>query len=301
MYAILISISSLIVAAGFQSASVNHVIHRATAFNRPYLGRLDASTLDEQTVTTSNDLPTSEQFNWEKQWYPIAVEKFTDKNKTHPMMLLGNDIVLWYSNGQWRVFEDSCPHRGVPLSEGRVEKNGELLCAYHAWTFDGEGECTSIPQTPSVEKEQAILPNACVHSYPTQVRQGLIWAWAMKGAPGSDVAIEAALKQPRIIEELDDPKYKGRIAGEVVWNFRDLPYGWDMFMENVLDPAHVAVSHHGIVGNRYNDPSPLKVTRTVSASEIPIAQGGEYNDVFPQDKGFKYNILSLLLLIISLL
>jgi hypothetical protein len=26
--------------------------------------------------------------------------------------------------------------------------------------------------------------------------------------------------------------------------------GWDMFMENTLDPAHVPVSHHNIVGNR---------------------------------------------------
>jgi phenylpropionate dioxygenase-like ring-hydroxylating dioxygenase large terminal subunit len=26
--------------------------------------------------------------------------------------------------------------------------------------------------------------------------------------------------------------------------------GWDMFMENVLDPAHVVVSHHNIIGNR---------------------------------------------------
>jgi phenylpropionate dioxygenase-like ring-hydroxylating dioxygenase large terminal subunit len=32
-----------------------------------------------------------------------------------------------------------------------------------------------------------------------------------------------------------------------------LPYGWDYFMENVADPAHVPVSHHGIVGNRYTD------------------------------------------------
>lgn len=69
------------------------------------------------------------------------------------------------------------------------------------------------------------------------------------GAPGSDVALEAALKQPRLIEELSDPVYEGRIE-TIHWNFRDIPYGWDMFMENVLDPAHVPVSHHNIIGNR---------------------------------------------------
>lgn len=43
-------------------------------------------------------------------------------------------------------------------------------------------------------------------------------------------------------------------ASRLTWNIRDVPYGWDYFMENVMDPAHVAVSHHGITGNRYTSP-----------------------------------------------
>ena len=35
----------------------------------------------------------------------------------------------------------------------------------------------------------------------------------------------------------------------------DTHTGWDYFLENVLDPAHVSVSHHGITGNRYTSPS----------------------------------------------
>lgn len=33
----------------------------------------------------------------------------------------------------------------------------------------------------------------------------------------------------------------------------ELPYGHDYFIENVVDPAHVPVSHHNIVGSRYSD------------------------------------------------
>ncbi len=33
----------------------------------------------------------------------------------------------------------------------------------------------------------------------------------------------------------------------------ELPYGHDYFIENVVDPAHVSVSHHNIVGSRYSD------------------------------------------------
>ena len=116
--------------------------------------------------------------------------------------------------------------------EGRIERTGELLCAYHAWRFDGEGKCTSIPQSRTKEKEAALKANAnaCVRSYPTQVAQGLIWCWGEMGLPGSNVTLEAALKPPQLIEELGDPQYTGRIL-PYKWNFRDLPYGWDFFME----------------------------------------------------------------------
>ena len=74
--------------------------------------------------------------------------------------------------------------------------------------------------------------------------QGLIWVWGAPGGPGSDAAIQASLKAPALIPELEDPALKGRVK-RLTWSVRDLPYGWDYFIENVLDPAHVAVSHHG--------------------------------------------------------
>ena len=207
---------------------------------RLYVGTVNKrNSLDDKHKDYSNGRkPSSKHFDWEKQWYPMAVEEFTDKKKSHAIMFLGNNVVLWHNGEKWSVFEDACPHRGVPLSEGRVESNGELLCSYHAWTFNGEGECTSIPQTLTKEKEKTLLPKACVKSYPTQVRQGLVWVWGSRGAPGSDVVIESMLKSPQLIRELEDTDYSGRVSPPR-WNFRDLPYGWDMFMENVCDPAYV--------------------------------------------------------------
>ncbi len=74
-----------------------------------------------------------ELFQWTKQWYPVAVVDFLDPSRPHAMQLLGKDIVLWRDGSrQWRCFEDFCPHRLAPLSEGRVESDGTLLCAYHA-------------------------------------------------------------------------------------------------------------------------------------------------------------------------
>lgn len=205
------------------------------------------------TGTLSNEhteTPTV-NFDWNKQWYPVAVENYLDSKRPNSIQLLGNDLVVWFDGKSWVTFEDRCPHRAVQLSEGRIEDNGELLCAYHAWRFDSTGKCTSIPFTSSKEREDYLQQQdkTCVSSYPTQVAQGLIWVWGEKGLPGSDVSIEAALKNLPLIEELHDPALAHRISS-VKYNDRILPYGWDYFMENTLDPAHVVVSHHNIIGNR---------------------------------------------------
>ncbi|MBD2342734.1 aromatic ring-hydroxylating dioxygenase subunit alpha [Anabaena subtropica] len=200
---------------------------------------------------TDEQLQTEENiFQWTKQWYPVAVVEYLDPSRPHAMQLLGKDIVLWRdASAQWRCFEDFCPHRLVPLSEGRVEADGTILCAYHAWRFDAQGNCVSMPQS---ENEQTMAKNcenqkSCAVVYPTQERQGLLWVWA---EAGEEAKVESQLQTPRLVTELEDNSDK---VVKSFWNFRDVPYGWDYFMENVSDPAHVPVSHHGIIGDRYKD------------------------------------------------
>lgn len=139
--------------------------------NRGAEGNRFADRLTEQL-----DLKQEEMFQWTKQWYPVAVVEFLDPSRPHGIQLLGKHLVLWRDGaGKWRCFEDFCPHRLAPLSEGRVESDGTLLCAYHAWRFDAEGNCVSIPQSQDQETEVKHCSNSksCAVAYPTQERQGL--------------------------------------------------------------------------------------------------------------------------------
>ena len=227
------------------------------------MDRLDVRSSEIKTTEARVESPASDKsalvkdsspaglFQWTQQWYPLAVADYLDPQRPHAMQLLGKDIVLWRDGtGTWRCFEDACPHRLAPLSEGRVEADGRLLCAYHAWRFDGSGKCDRIPQSKDSETETKHCnnPRAAAAAYPTQERQGLIWVWGDSG-PAAQQASQQ--RSPRTVPELDDDS--DRVV-ENHWNFRDLAYGWDFFMENVADPAHVPVSHHGLVGDRYTDP-----------------------------------------------
>ena len=222
-----------------------------------YNYKLNSNSLSINKNFKMNVLPyNSDKFNFKKQWYPIAVPEFLNKNKPHYAQLMGNDLVIWYDkyNNKWNIFNDACPHRSAPLSEGRIEDNN-LMCAYHAWQFNSTGNCISLPHA---QKKNHIklcsLKNTCASVYPTQEKIGLLWVWGEQGELGSNASIEASLKEPEIISELE---YKNDsytvIKGN--WAFRDIPYSWDYFQENILDPAHVYVAHHNIIGNRYTSPT----------------------------------------------
>ncbi|MGD1805489.1 Rieske 2Fe-2S domain-containing protein [Dapis sp. BLCC M126] len=214
---------------------------------------VNIANFQEETIDRSREelgIKQEETFQWTKQWYPVAVVEFLDTSRPHKIQLLGKELVLWRDgSGKWACFEDFCPHRLAPLSEGRVESDGTLWCSYHAWRFDAQGNCVGIPQSKDKQTEIKHSSNSksCAVAYPTQVCQGLIWVWAESGLQAQQ---ESQLRKPRLIPELESDS--DRVV-KFLWNIRDFPYGWDFFIENVIDPAHVSISHHGIVGSRYKD------------------------------------------------
>ena len=46
-------------------------------------------------------------------------------------------VLLVNLDGTVHAYEDSCPHRGVPLSCGQLEaSSGTLICGMHLWEYD---------------------------------------------------------------------------------------------------------------------------------------------------------------------
>lgn len=90
------------------------------------------------------------------------------------------------------------------------------------------------------------------------------------GGIGKEAQRESESKSPRLIPELASDSER---VVQLFWNIRDLPYGWDFFMENVSDPAHVPVSHHGIMGSRYTD---AKYYDLIRVREMSVEGGFSY-------------------------
>ncbi|MBD0391891.1 Rieske 2Fe-2S domain-containing protein [Wolbachia endosymbiont of Pentalonia nigronervosa] len=78
--------------------------------------------------------------------YCYLVSRSKDiKYKLQKFFVLNVPVVIFRdNNGILRGFIDYCPHRGVPLSQGKLTNNC-VKCCYHGWEFNFEGVCENIP------------------------------------------------------------------------------------------------------------------------------------------------------------
>ncbi|KAI9077094.1 hypothetical protein K1719_040916 [Acacia pycnantha] len=201
-----------------------------------------------------SDESSSSKFYWRDHWYPVSLIEDLDPRLPTPFQLLGREIVLWYdkSKSEWVAFDDKCPHRLAPLSEGRIDEDGNLQCSYHGWSFDGCGSCVRIPQASSEGPEARAIrsPRACVTKFPTMVSQGLLFVWPDEN--GWEKA--SAAKPPLLPDDFGKPEFA------TVNIQRDLFYGYDTLMENVSDPSHIDFAHHKVTGRRDRaKPLPFKL------------------------------------------
>ncbi|KAF8010473.1 hypothetical protein BT93_J1185 [Corymbia citriodora subsp. variegata] len=155
-----------------------------------------------------------------------------DKRRPYAKKMMGLDGEWWDRNeGDWKVFDDSCPHRLAPL----------LQCVYHGWCFGGSGDRKIIPQAPPDGPPATLVhtfKKACVAVYSSTLQHNVLWFWPNSDPQYKDIIMK---KKPPYIPELDDPSYS-KLMGN-----GGIPYGYEVMVENLMDPAHVPYDHYGIM------------------------------------------------------
>ena len=163
-------------------------------------------------------------------WHPVArVEQFEGGGPV-AARLLGEDLVVWRSGGEFFAWRDLCMHRGTRLSLGRVVDGVRLECPYHGWTYATDGRCVLMPAHP----DQAPPAKACVPVYRTAIAYGVIW-----------VSLGSGTATIPKFDLLDDPAHQVLLAGP----YRVKASG-PRIVENFLDVGHFPFVHEGILGDR---------------------------------------------------
>jgi phenylpropionate dioxygenase-like ring-hydroxylating dioxygenase large terminal subunit len=163
-------------------------------------------------------------------WYMVALARALKPGKLQRLILMGEPIVLGRSRGG-RAFalRDICPHRGVPLSAGRVTEENLVECPYHGWRFRTDGTCSAIP---SLVEGQDIDPTRIkVRSYPVCEQDGLLWIYMT--APGHELR-EPPDKPPKVPLANARPRWV---------ESQTFACAIDHAVIGLMDPAHAPYVH----------------------------------------------------------
>ena len=140
------------------------------------------TTLQTDAEPTQETAPAIDAgFLWDF-WYPAVRSSQITGQRLVTAMLLEVPLVLGRtSEGKVFAMRDSCPHRGIPLSYGRLD--GRVVeCCYHGWRFEAcTGQCVEIPSLSGQDKlkVERIFAGHC----PCEERDGYVWVYM--NSPGT--------------------------------------------------------------------------------------------------------------------
>ena len=161
-------------------------------------------------------------------WYMPALASSLGRGAMRREMICGQPVLLGRDH-QGTVFalRDICPHRGVPLSAGRIKDDQTVECPYHGWRFAQDGVCSKIPSlVPGQDFEPEKIK---VRTYPVREQDGLVWVY-MAAKPGTEPRSEP----PKVAH------HDNRIRWHETQTFH---CSVDHAVIGLMDPVHAAFVH----------------------------------------------------------
>ncbi len=187
-------------------------------------------------------------------WTMVGLGRDLLAGKPLGLVVAGERVVLFRdAAGAPAALLDRCPHRGVALSLGQVEK-GKIRCPFHGWRFGADGRCLETPWNPDAKRD-----NLSATSLPVREAGGALWLFTGRGpAPGEPVPPDALLQPDAHV-----------FAQSVVWKIH-----WTRVMENMLDSPHVSFVHTKSFGGSVARLLKANPGARMEMSFEPHAQGG---------------------------
>ena len=159
-------------------------------------------------------------------WFAIRYADELSTGQVEAVHYFGKDLVLFRSEaGDAHVLDAFCVHLGAHLGHGGVVVGDTIQCPFHAWRYDGSGECVAVPYANRIPR------GARIQSWPVVERCGLIWVWHHAGG-------EAPAFELPEVPEVGNPEWTDYDRHEWKIRTRNQEMG-----ENGVDRAHFKYVH----------------------------------------------------------
>jgi phenylpropionate dioxygenase-like ring-hydroxylating dioxygenase large terminal subunit len=161
-------------------------------------------------------------------WYVVCRSRDLGKRPI-ARTVMGIPLALFRdAHGTPGALLDRCPHRNVPLSQGRVVSAGNLECRYHGWQFDVEGACRVVPGLCGPSEAHGRR----VDAFPVREQDGLVWVYPTPGAEPTRAPFSLPLAT--------------RAGYTTVIREVEVEASVHAAAENALDVPHTAYLHRGL-------------------------------------------------------
>lgn len=214
---------------------------RLPPLNRPLTASAESSfTLSSEYYLSEEIFELEKQQIFYKTWQYVAHESMLrDPGDYITLEICGESIfVIHSSDGKLRAFYNVCRHRAHELLQGSGNVRKLIVCPYHAWSYNNEG---NLVRAPMSEHREAFDKSAfCLREIRLETFCGFVFV-NLDDNCESLQTIAADLEQDirNKIPYLDELQFCGaNMLGET-----RLAAGWKVVVDNYVECYHCRPAH----------------------------------------------------------
>jgi len=196
--------------------------------------------LQADAYTDPHWLGFEQQAIFSRSWQWVChVEKLREPGSYVTTMVAGQPIcVIRDKGGTLRAFYNVCKHRAHELLKGEG-RTALVVCPYHAWSYNLEGQLVSAPETGSLQdfdRETICLDPVQVEDFCGFVYVNLDRSASSLGRQSGDLRAEIMRWAP----DVENLTFAHRLTYNIQSNWKNVV---DNFLDNFLECYHCPVAH----------------------------------------------------------
>jgi salicylate 5-hydroxylase large subunit len=222
-----------------------------------------------------------ERFFYRAHWSYVGLEAEIPNPGDFKRTAVGERsvILLRDNDGQVRVVENVCAHRGVQFCRERSGNRSEFVCPYHQWNYDLQGNLIGVPFRRGVKQDGKVNGGMPPDFNPQEhgltklavaCRNGVVFA-----SFDHDVEPLEDYLGPDILHYFDRV-FDGRELVIHGYSRQRIPGNWKLMQENIKDPYHPGLLHTWFVTFglwRADNRSELKMDRHLRHAAMISTRG----------------------------
>jgi salicylate 5-hydroxylase large subunit len=189
-----------------------------------------------------------ERIFYKAHWCYVGLEAEVPQPGDFKRTFIGERSVILTrdAEGEIRVFENVCAHRGVAFCRENFGHRDNFVCPYHQWTYNLKGDLVGLPFRRGVKQDGQVhggmpadfkLEDNGLNQLKVARRGGVIFA-------SFDPSVESFedFLGPDVLSYFDRV-FNGRKLTILGYSRQRIPGNWKLMQENIKDPYHPGLLH----------------------------------------------------------